>query len=84
MQLSVSTLNLLICPETSCGLRPAQPELVAELNNSVKNGALKTRSGSKVERSLIGALVREDGKVVYPIIDGIPTILIGDAIEISK
>ena len=32
--------------------------------------------------SLAAALVREDGRVVYPIVDGIPLLLVDDAIRV--
>ena len=40
-------------------------------------------AGEAVESAISEALVREDGKVLYPVDDGIPVMLIEESIELS-
>jgi uncharacterized protein YbaR (Trm112 family) len=73
-------LKLLCCPETHQGLTPAQPELLQRLNRQIASGTLQNRSARAVSQELAEALLREDGKVVYPIRDGIPVMLLEEGI----
>ncbi|HZZ27447.1 MAG TPA: hypothetical protein VFE46_05510 [Pirellulales bacterium] len=82
--LSTELLALLRCPEDHSKLSAADRPLVARLNDAVAAGRLKTRSGQKVEKPLDDALIRADGRLIYPIVDGIPVLLVDDAIWISE
>jgi len=73
-------LKLLCCPETHQSLSPAQPELLQRLNHQIASGTLQNRSARMVSQELAEALLREDGKVVYPIRDGIPVMLLEEGI----
>jgi uncharacterized protein YbaR (Trm112 family) len=48
----------------------------------VRSGTLRNRGGAKVERELDEALIREDGRVVFPVDDGIPSMLIEESIPV--
>jgi len=76
-------LEILRCPESQQRLRIADPELLARLNASVSTGSIRTVSGAVVEQPLEGGLVREDGQVLYPIVEGIPHLLIDEGIALS-
>lgn len=56
-------------------LRMADPPLIQILNSKLKQGELESCSGQKVAAPLQAGLVREDGRVFYPIRDGIPILL---------
>lgn len=73
-------LEILVCPESGQALRPARPEELSRLNQAVEAGTLTTRGGSTVRAPLREALVRDDGTLVYPVRDGIPIMLIDEAI----
>lgn len=77
-------LDILVCPELRTPLTVADDELLAALNRAVAAGRLKNRGGERVERPLDGGLVREDREVVYPIQDGIPIMLVDEAIPLSQ
>jgi uncharacterized protein YbaR (Trm112 family) len=76
-------LQLLVCPETHTPLHLAEKELLDRLNQSIASGAIKDRSGERLQVPLEAGLVREDGKLLYPIVDGIPVMLTDRAIELE-
>lgn len=76
-------LSILVCPENRQPLRRAAPELVAALNGKIEAGRLKNRGGAEVRLPLDQGLVREDGKVIYPIRQGIPVLLTEEAIMLE-
>jgi uncharacterized protein YbaR (Trm112 family) len=78
--LDTEFLSMLRCPEDHTKLSAADTTLVARLNEAVAAGRLKSRGGQTIEKRLDGALVREDGRVIYPIIDQIPILLVDEAI----
>lgn len=75
-------LEILACPETHQPLEEADAALLETVNAKVASGAAKNRGGEAVTEALEGGLVREDGKVVYPIRDQIPVLLIDEGIEL--
>lgn len=76
-------LAILVCPETRTPLHVADEALIARLNRKAAEGSVKNRSGQPVEGPIEGGLIREDSKVLFPIIDGIPVMLIDEAIPLD-
>jgi uncharacterized protein YbaR (Trm112 family) len=76
-------LTILVCPETKMPLRTADEDLIARLNREAAAGRLQNRSGRKVEGPIEGGLIRQDGAVLFPILDGIPVMLIDEAIPLE-
>ena len=83
MPLNKELLAILVCPETKEPLAPASPELLARVNAAVAAGTASTRSGSAVEAPLDEGLLRQDGRVLYAVRDGIPIMLLDEAIDLS-
>ena len=77
-------LAILACPETKEPVSLADAELVSRLNAAIESGALSSRDGNKIERSLDAALVRQDGKVAYAVRGGIPIMLIDESIQLDQ
>lgn len=77
-------LEILVCPETRQPLTRATPAQIAELNERVRSGTLRNRGGEPVEGELHEGLVREDGRVLYPVDDGIPVMLVEESIELGR
>ena len=77
-------LDILACPETKEPVHLAEQTLVDELNARIGRGELTNRGGRKVEKTMDGGLIREDGKYLYPIEDEIPIMLIDEAIPLER
>jgi uncharacterized protein YbaR (Trm112 family) len=75
-------LKILCCPETRQRLTPAGAPLVEKLNQQIAAGRLRNHSGQLVQTKLDGALVREDGKRLYPIHNEIPVMLVDESIPL--
>jgi uncharacterized protein len=73
-------LDILVCPETHQPVRLADESLVQRLNERIRAGEVKNRGGTSVGEEISGGLIREDRKLVYPIRDDIPIMLIDEAI----
>lgn len=77
-------LDILVCPERRTPLTLADENLVAALNQAVAQRRLNNQAGEPVEKMLEGGLVRDDHAVVYPVIDGIPIMLVDEAIPLDQ
>lgn len=76
-------IKILVCPETHQPVKPAPAAVLADLKERVRRGTLKDKGGEPVERELEEGLVREDGRIVYPVIDGIPRMLVERGIPVE-
>lgn len=77
-------LDILVCPETRTPLRMAGDDLLRALNRAVEGGTVRNRLGEVLTDPVMAGLVREDRAVLYPIRDGIPIMLIDEAIAIEN
>ncbi len=75
-------LEILCCPETRQPVRVAPEALVESVNRAIRDGSLETPAGGDSAGVLDGGLVREDGKFLYPVRNGIPIMLIDERIAI--
>lgn len=82
--ISPELLEILVCPETHQPVRLAAPEVLAQLTALQSQGKLKNRAGAAPSEQIQAALVREDGKFAYPVCDGIPIMLIDEAIPMDQ
>lgn len=76
-------LDILVCPETKEPVRMAEPELLERVNRAIRSGALKNRGGAEVVDPIEEGLVRQDGRVLYPVRDDIPVMLINESIPLG-
>ena len=82
MSVSPDLIEILVCPETKQPVALASGEQLEAVNAAIRGGELRNRGGEKVEAELAEALIREDGRVAYPVDDGIPVMLIEESIEL--
>ena len=73
-------LNLLCCPESHQPLQLADDALVQSLNRQITAGNMQNRAGQPLKHILDGGLLREDKKVVYPILNKLPILLVEEGI----
>lgn len=83
MTIPAELIEILMCPETRQPLRPAPLQLVERLNAEIRAGKLRNRGGTQVEKPIVEALVRDDGRALYVVEDGIPVMLVEESIEIA-
>jgi len=83
MPINPDLLEILVCPETRQRLTPASEEVISRLNDEIGAERLRNRGGELVTTKLTEGLIREDGKILYPIDDDIPVMLIEESIELS-
>ena len=82
MTVDPELIEILVCPETRQPVRAASDAELARVNAAVRGGTLRNRGGTKVERELSEGLVRDDGQVLFPVEDGIPSMLIEESIPL--
>ena len=83
MSVSPELLEILVCPETKQPVKTASAEVLEKLAREIEAGRLRNRGGQEVAKPISEGLVREDGKVLYPVDDGIPVMLIEESIELD-
>lgn len=76
-------LAMLVCPATRQPLREATAAELAAVQQAVAAGTARNRAGQPVTEALDGGLVAADGSVLYPVRQGIPILLSGEAIGLA-
>jgi uncharacterized protein YbaR (Trm112 family) len=82
MTVSPELLEILVCPETKQPVALAAPDVLERVNQTIRAGELRNRGGELVREEITEALLREDGRVLYRVDDGIPVMLIEESIEL--
>ncbi len=77
-------LAILVCPKTHQPLAPAGSELLQTVNARVAAGQARTAGGEIVREPVEDGLVRQDGRVLYPICKGLPILLVDEGIVLSS
>ena len=75
---------MIVCPENRSSLGVADDGLLADLNRAIDGRRLKNKGGDVLEKTLDAALVRQDRAIAYPIIDGIPILLVDEGILLNQ
>ena len=83
MTVNSELLEILVCPETKQPVALSGEDVLARVNALVDAGTLRNRGGEAVGKRVEEALLREDGRVLYVVDDGIPVMLIEESIELD-
>lgn len=83
MPIEKELLNILVCPETKEPVAMAGDDVLERLNAAVETGRATNRGGESVTDRVEEGLLREDGRILYPIREGIPIMLIDESIDVS-
>ena len=84
MTLDRAVLDILCCPLTHVPLERLDNDRLERLNERVAEGEVRNESKQPVSEPLTAALVTRDGKLAYPIRDGIPVLLIDQGIALAQ
>jgi uncharacterized protein YbaR (Trm112 family) len=82
MAVNPDLLEILVCPETRQPVSLASEEVLAKLNEEIRAGRARNRGGETLTKPIEEGLLRQDGKVLYAVEDGIPVMLIEESIEL--
>lgn len=76
-------LSLLRCPQTRQALSMASAEQLARVEARRTAGDLRDHAGRVVGAPISAGLVRADGAWLYPIRNGIPVLLLDEALPLG-
>lgn len=68
-------LEILCCPVSKTPLTRLSANRLKVLNKAIAGGNVQTVRGETVDQPLREALITEDSRVIYPVIDDIPILL---------
>ena len=77
-------LELICCPDTHQPLAVASDDHLTKINAAIRDGSTQNVGGDEVTEVLKTGLIRKDKKILYPIRDGIPILLIEEGIELAS
>ncbi|MBA2485870.1 MAG: hypothetical protein H0V35_07190 [Nitrospira sp.] len=77
-------LAILCCPETKQGVVLADDLLIEKVNGAIERGTLKNKAEKPVTEKLDGGLIRSDNKILYPVREDIPVMLIDEGIPLDQ
>ncbi len=83
MPIDPELLRILICPRTHEPLRQATAEELAAVNERIRQGVARNHGGGAVASPVEEGLVPEGEPVLYPIQEGIPVLLVDEAIGLT-
>lgn len=77
-------LDILVCPATRQPLALLEKAALEALNRAVASGTVKRNDDSPQAEPLREALITRDRKTVYRVDDGIPVLLVEEAIATAQ
>jgi uncharacterized protein YbaR (Trm112 family) len=74
-------LQILCAPVSHARLRRASPAELRQINSRIQSRLIRNRAGSTLDVELESCLVCEADKMCYPIRDGFPVLISGEAFD---
>lgn len=84
MAIDKDLLAILCCPETKQAVTLADAALIQRINEAIQNRRLQNKGKQLVTDPVEGGLLRTDSKVLYPIRENIPVMLIEEGIPLEQ
>ena len=84
VNLDKDLLAILCCPETKQAVALADEQLIQKVNGAIERGVLKNKAQKPVTEKLDGGLIRSDNKILYPVREDIPVMLIDEGIPLEQ
>lgn len=75
MSIDGKLLEILCCPVSKSPLVRLTGKQLDKVNRAIRSGEVETVRNEPVSEPLTEALITEDSKVIYPVIDSIPILL---------
>ncbi|HEX4149311.1 MAG TPA: hypothetical protein VHY20_10000, partial [Pirellulales bacterium] len=82
--ISPQLLAMLLCPAMRTPLELADDKLVQAINQRIARREIRNQAGEVAETRLDGGLLRSDLQGLYPIVDGIPILLVDEFIPLNQ
>ena len=77
-------LAILRCPVTHKELSLAGSAALNDINSAIQAGKISNRDGRVLDEEFSEALLTDDGKVLYPVANGIPVLLEGESVNMEQ
>ena len=77
-------VEILVCPNTRENVELASVEIVEKINQAINAKRIRNVDDQPVTETLQDGLIRDDGKIIYPVRDCIPVMLIGEGIPMDQ
>jgi uncharacterized protein YbaR (Trm112 family) len=84
MAVDKDLLAILCCPETKQAVTLADAALIQRINEAIQNRRLQNKGKQLVTDPVEGGLLRTDAKILYPIRENIPVMLIEEGIPLEQ
>jgi len=84
MSFDAKLFDIISCPVTRQPIYIMPASRLAKLNTLIQEEKIRDQSEDTVAATLEQALVTEDGKLAYPVVDGMPVLLEERSIALSQ